>query len=42
MFKKIMKCIALCSGTLFAAAIPGCDTVMQLVKDLLPAATGSA
>jgi hypothetical protein len=42
MFKKVMKWIALCSGTLFAAAVPGCDTVMQIVKDLLPAATGSA
>ena len=42
MFKKTMKWVALCSGTLFAAAVPGCDTITQLISSLLPGLTGTA
>ena len=42
MFMKVTKWVALCSGTLLAAAVPGCDTIMKLVTDLLPAVTGLA
>ena len=34
MSKKVMKWVALCTGTLFAAAVPGCDTITQLLGSL--------